>query len=1238
MSRGMSRAERLRELERLYVDRGWTDIEMAEHLGVDRTVVFKDRRLLEAEIAFEEIEHGRWKINRNRYLSAIRVNLHEALALYLAARRASNQTRIAQAHVANGLEKLAVTLRQPMTERLVRAANSVLLQKAQPERVAVMETIARSWVEQKKVRLTYLALHATRAWNFLISPYLIEPSAWSDSVYVIGHSDVHNDIVPFKIERIEHAELMNEPFAIPETFNEEELLRYAWGIWRGEGEPQTVVLRFAPGTATRRVKETVWHRLEDVKDLPDGGCEWRAPIGEWQEMVPWVRGWGSDVEVVEPEGLREAIVEEVKRMARKYAIDSVERDTPAARVLRLWGKTGKTMDEFHPAVFHMMDVGNVARVLLNHPHSARWRNTLADAFQVETESLVNWIPYLVALHDIGKISTAFQALNAPQKARLEQENFSFAGWHKDSEMYHATISQAYMAETLAQEMGVSLKVLNKAFGEALGGHHGQYADPDALKRVRQRLKQEDEDWRDLRNAADAILREQFFQTAFTQLASPQHLSKAIMALTGFTIFCDWLGSDARYFAPAPERELEKYVGESQARAERVVREAGVVAPNLSDASIRVETLFADLGALRPLQLAINEISDELLRGAALTIMEAPTGEGKTEAALALARRIGHLNGTDEMYYALPTMATSNQMFRRLEKHLRERLGLASSVKLVHGQSFLLEAELRAETPMALSEPLENGGEEKGQARASIEWFNSKKRALLAPFGVGTIDQAELASLNVNHAALRMMGLAGKVVIVDEVHAYDTYMTTIVARLLRWLATMNTSVILLSATLPIARRKQLMDEYRKGLASEQEFELSDEKARAYPNLVIVGASQIFQSSPQVWQPQRVIERAELHFGDGDARAKAEWLLKTIEEGGCACWMTNTVKRAQRIFAELLTLAPSDVKLDLLHSQFPLDERQAREIELSKRYGKDGNRPARAIVVGTQVLEQSLDLDFDAMVSDLAPIDLLLQRAGRLHRHTRERPSAHSIPRLYVNFELDAEGKLKRGTDKTIYAEYIMRQTHYILQGRAQIVLPRDYRALIEAVYSKIAPTEESEFYEAWLALTADKEKAEGEAKKRLLPAPDAEDSFAEIAAATRILFEEDENRADFIVAQTRLGEETMNVIALERQGDWVMLEGMNEKISVQHEAAFEIQRALLRRNLRISNRELMAALRAERSVKLFSESTLLKNYFPLWLSNGAQQFQVNEKTLRVTMHQELGLIIEKEGKTDDTAEA
>jgi len=906
-------------------------------------------------------------------------------------------------------------------------------------------------------------------------------------------------------------------------------------------------------------------------------------------------------------------------------------------LLRLWGKTIKDSNDpndFHPAIYHMLDVGNIARELLENNRSPRWRNALALALNTDPQTVAQLMPYFVALHDIGKISMSFQSLNKMQTGRLQQEGFQFI--INKSDVMHPIISQIFIADSALQPTGESSNILLDAVNEAIGGHHGRFADPDDMKKARRDLRDEPVVWQMLRKTADSLLRKELLIHDLTSLPQPANISTAIMAITGFTILCDWLGSDGRYFIPAPNTEFDEYLKESRKRAGQAAHASGMLSLATGDAPTDVETLFADLGDLRSLQLAINDIPDGLLKFPSLTIIEAPTGEGKTEAALALAHRIARLHGTDEMYYALPTMATSNQMFGRLQTHLKKRLGLSASIKLVHGQAFLEEDDLRGEIPMAPIQPLENGGVA-GQSEfiESITWFNSNKRALLAPFGVGTIDQAELAALNVKHAALRMMGLVGKVVIVDEVHAYDTYMTTIIERLLCWLSTMNTSVILLSATLPKKRRQQLAKAFGVNL------ELSEEKTNIYPSLLVLGTKGIHHISPQVWQPNRTIELRELHWGDDDIQAKVDWLLNAVTNGGCVCWITNTVKRAQRIFDALLKSAPSHIDLDLLHSQIPLDERQRREAELAGKYGPGKeesvtNRPLRGIVIGTQVLEQSLDLDFDVMVSDLAPVDLLLQRAGRLHRHDRNRPPMHNVPRLYVNFEVTSDGILKRSTDRSIYAEFIMRQTQQILVGRTQIQLPNDYRTLIEAVYADKAPVEDGPMYEAWEELQAKQQIAIGEAKQRLLPLPHPRDSFAK-NAATRIKFEEDESRADWIVAQTRLGGETLNVIPIERDGDFAYVDGKNIRISVNEEALLDTQRKLLKRNLRISHHGAIQAnqVNEEKNItKLFKESQLLKGYYPLWLNNGKRELKFEDDKFQVTLDPSLGLLIEKEGKLND----
>ena len=318
MSKGEVKSERLREMERLYIQRAWSDIELADRLGVSRSTVCRDRLRLESKTPFKQNDMRQWYIDKSRYLSAIRLTLYEAVSLYLATRRASRQTNMAQPHVASGLEKLAIALRQPMTQQLVRSAETLLSLRSIPERITIMETITRAWAEQIKLRIVYQALESNRPKTHLVTPYLIEPSHWSDSIYLIGHTDLTDTELPFNIARIQQATLTAETFQLPTEFDEQDLLRHAWGIWYSKREPQPVKLKFASGRPTRRIKESVWHPLEDVTDIEDGGCIWEAPIADWHEMLPWIRGWGADCEVLHPVALRETLMGEAKAMAEQY--------------------------------------------------------------------------------------------------------------------------------------------------------------------------------------------------------------------------------------------------------------------------------------------------------------------------------------------------------------------------------------------------------------------------------------------------------------------------------------------------------------------------------------------------------------------------------------------------------------------------------------------------------------------------------------------------------------------------------------------------------------------------------------------------------------------------------------------------------------------------------------------------------------------------------------------------------
>ena len=583
-----------------------------------------------------------------------------------------------------------------------------------------------------------------------------------------------------------------------------------------------------------------------------------------------------------------------------------------AELQRCWGKTDpKNSDpqQFHPALYHMLDVGHVAQILLSDACPPKWINTISTTFRIETDITRSLFPFLIALHDIGKVSATFQRMNADQYARLIKEGFQFG---QSSDLYHTQVSRNFIR--FERPKANSMEMTDEDFrviGEMSAGHHGYFISASDITDTRIKLRKEEPPlWKKLRISAFSTLLGVFIQPGRIFSFGSYNISAAALILTGFTTLCDWVSSDQRFFIPEPIADLDNYIVLSRERAREAVYQDGFSRVKKSIAPATFSALFPSLKYPRPLQLAIDEIPDNILREPSLTVIEAPTGEGKTEAALTLAHRIALLRGFEELYYALPTMATSNQMYFRVQKFLHEQLGLGTSAKLIHGQSFLQQ-------DLVPVEPLSNGID--NQDNLSMDWFNSKKRALLAPFGVGTIDQIELGALNVRHSSLRLSGLAGKVVILDEVHAYDTYMTTIIVRLLEWLRTLGTSVILLSATLPQSRREQLV----RGFNPDVTIPMG---SAAYPLIMAVGENDFKQLTPNAVSPQRELNLEFLDLASEQYDEKASWLLQQVEHGGIACWITNTVERAQQTCHALQQSADEDVEIILIHARFPLAQRE------------------------------------------------------------------------------------------------------------------------------------------------------------------------------------------------------------------------------------------------------------------------------------------------------------------------
>jgi len=1211
VTRAENKASRLLEIEALLLAHleGMSQAELARRLDVNRSTIL--RNLADVPNIYEETD-GRLRIDRAAYLVNVRLNLDEALALHLATRLLATRLDRQNPHAAAALRKLGIsmeTLAPRISRHMLQSADVMddsLFQRQDPVYLAALERLTLAWAELRKVQVWHRH-DDDNVYQYTFAPYFIEPYAVGQTTHVIGLRQPPGEVRTFKVERLERVELLHEAYEIPPDFDPRAFLRSAWGIWFTEGKPVRVVLQFS-GRVARRVKETRWHPSQELQDLPGGGLRWQAEIAEPREMLPWIRGWGADVEVLEPEEMREVMKDEARRLYKIYDQEPATPPDPILeRLLRCWGKTVEAEpdpNKFHPVVFHMLDVGNVARKLLADPASLRWRRVLGRVLNADESQLQNWLPWLVAMHDIGKISAAFQRENSIQAARMKLEGFNFSA---SANLDHTLIGQAFIAREFSDIGDVLPESYKVIWRDQVGGHHGQFSSPGRLQETFAKLQRgEPAEWIELRKTAVALLKKELAPKIPKNMTEPENISSAIMALTGFTILCDWLGSDSTYFKQEAGTTFIEYAVLSANRAHSAVKTAGFFEECVSHSPVEFSKLFANLRSIRPLQAAIDAIPEANLVEPCLAIIEAPTGEGKTEAALALAHRLAAASGSNEFYYALPTTATSNQMFTRIERFIKGQLNLGVKVKLVHSQALLVEDDLRLK-------PLTNG--QVGYSQPVLEWFGPKKRALLAPFGVGTIDQAELGALNVKHVALRLAGLAGKVLILDEVHAYDTYMTAIIERLLRWLSVLGTSVILLSATLPAARRAALARAYG----------ITFDESPAYPNLWIGGKAGVYQSSPQAVQRERKIRIDTLTFAETDILAKAGWLLGSVKDGGCACWITNTVQRAQALYQAVRQAAP-ELDVILIHSRFSVHDRQRIEQELIQKYGPDGLRPERGIVIGTQVLEQSLDLDFDGMVTDLAPVDLLLQRAGRLQRHAgRVRPLSFDILHLCICIELDENNEPILIKDRAIYDEYILRKSWKVLKAHGDLSLPNDYRLLIEAVYGASQPQEADPLRHCWQELQKKETNARGEANNRLVAAPHPRDPFCDSAA---IVFEEDDEGTAWFVAQTRLGEKSLNILPLKGTGQTAECVGLDNPIPLNLPAQRDLQLALLRRSIKISGNDIVEAVQASVGVlpRLFSDSALLKGLKPLWLADGQAVLANGKNTLTFKLDPELGMVI------------
>ena len=914
----------------------------------------------------------------------------------------------------------------------------------------------------------------------------------------------------------------------------------------------------------------------------------------------------------------------------------VGQNVPAeSLLLRLWGKADRgDVARWHPLLFHMLDAGNVAACILKQSEDHPLRDLLRSGADADPEALGSLLAFLVGLHDLGKAAPAFQRL-ARDWGGLRQAGFeddprrAFAkGFRHDVEAVHALPAVLTRSGVLADRGGDASR-FSRAVAQAVGAHHGEFIAGRAPAYPEVSAAPSDPDhpfsrWAEAREELLALARSHFLGGTAVTISTP-NLSAFVMLLNGLTILSDWIASSGRWFPFAGGTELAVYRGLSRERAHRAVAELGLLSFLPVAQPSTYAQLFPARPEARPLQRALEPHELPALPPQSLILIEAPTGEGKTEAALLLAARLAVEGRPRGLYFALPTVATSNQMYDRV----RAFLGEHSPAILINGL-----AELSEQLDTALAEIPDRPQEViSDNTRAHLDpWFLPRKRSLLAPYGVGTIDQAMVGALNVRHGSLRLLGLSGKVVVVDEVHAYDLYMSTIILRLLSWLRALGTNVILLSATLPTSKRRELIAAYAGADASFV-------PAAAYPLVTIVPAD----GEPQSLEPaascgSRTVLLERRPDGASERTQNAAWLLDQVRNGGCACWICNTVKEAQACYLELRDQVarrqdqPAP-ELLLFHARFPVARRQQTEMDVLGRFGPDGVRPERTILVATQVVEQSLDLDFDLIVTQLCPADLLLQRIGRLQRHQRPARSLDAgRPRCVILLPPATGAGPEFGDYSYVYSPFVLLKTMLALHGRASLHIPENVRALVDAVYDDTVPsTEQAAAAGLSLSLVDEAKRAHDreqarfaqEAKIRLLGCPDPEGTFY-AQPDLRVMDDEIVERDDWAAAQTRLSDPSVRVALLKH--DHPLLRPDSVVFDPKASLDRDLVRQLLRLSLAIGDRSFVKhALQKLDSPPAFRRSAALREYLLVPLDeDGGYSWEEGGRSRRLQLSDELGV--------------
>jgi CRISPR-associated endonuclease/helicase Cas3 len=909
--------------------------------------------------------------------------------------------------------------------------------------------------------------------------------------------------------------------------------------------------------------------------------------------------------------------------------------------LLLWGKTDRANPaNYHPLLFHLLDVAWSASELWNRmPPSIKRR--MAASVGLDEERAGTLFTMLAGLHDLGKAYPNFQNKAEQLVDGLAQAGFDFPDGAGKPPHNFVSVPEAERLFATSVLLGTPVPTeLARLFAYTLGAHHGVFPQAEDVRPIAGRtlgervLWQEARDW--LARQLVIALPDLPNVRISTSLATTEDRAFAPL-LAAFISLADWFGS-SRHFQMQGPQGIAQYRARSQSTAAQALKQSGWDAPPPAPPERSFVQLFSYLSSDPATPIAPNALQSmaaEMLHGSdgpALWIIEEEMGAGKTEAAFSIFDHCRTSGAAHGVYIAMPTQATSNAMYDRLADFLQNR-DRSESINLVLAHSHAtLDPDYRrrmeiAETFDARVYTEESNGDE--GALLVRSWFTHNKQTLLAHYGVGTIDQALLGVLQTRHWFVRLFGLAGKVVIFDEVHAYDAYMNTLLARLIEWLAELDCTVVLLSATLPKATRLSLAEAYAKGARASLQTAAN---AVPYPRITRVDrGSPETARSVQIAGPQtkRSKDVALLHLPYSAPRVK-DAILDAIPGDGCAIVICNTVAGAQEMYESLeREMRPMGWSCLLFHARTPFVWRKEREktvlAEFGKASGSHGAEPRpKTLLVATQVAEQSLDLDADFMCSEIAPVDLILQRMGRLYRHRRSRTTAG--PRFALLCDVDADSGLPIfGATELIYERYLLLRSWLALKDRDRITLPDDIEPLVATVYDDAEPAGLPERWTTELSAAksnlADKVREQRERASRVsvrMQEPDAAFGDWIFDVQPTLLDDDDPETHKTLRALTRDGEPSVTVV-LCGTGE----AGIALALQPAGHITPEMAQQMMQFSLSISAKAIYHALKSELPPPNWRANTHLKHCRRIVLQDGVA-IVANQ---RLTLTKEKGLQIE-----------